>query len=113
MSCWIIRAMAASFMTSVKVVWPSTSSPLISPASTQRPNPIYTASPPLAPADSVPVAPQTPARGALAQDADDHLVRDLRSALSQSEAARRLRLENEITLEQAALDRQRRRKWIL
>ena len=82
-------------------------------ANIQPPDPIYTAIPTLAPTDSVPVAPQTPARGALAQDADDHLVRDLRSALSQSEAVRRLRLENEITLEQAALDRQRRRKWIL
>ena len=82
-------------------------------ANIQTPDPIYTASPTLIPSDSVPIAPQAPTSGALAQDAGDHLVRDLRSALSQSEAVRRLRLENETILEQAALDRQRRRKWIL
>jgi len=82
-------------------------------AKIQSPDSIYTASPTLVPSDSVPIAPQAPASGALAQEDGDRLVRDLRSALSQADAVRRPRLENEIMPEEAALDRQRRRKWIL
>jgi TonB family protein len=82
-------------------------------AKTQPPDPIYTDRPTPVPSDSVPIAPQGPANGAPAQDDGDRVVRELRSALSQSEAARRARLYDEITPEQAALDRQRRRKWIL
>jgi transcriptional regulator with GAF, ATPase, and Fis domain len=58
---------------------------------------IYSTSPTLVPSDSVPIAPQAHASSALAQDDDDRVVGDLRSALSQSEVARR--------------NRQRRRKW--
>ena len=64
----------------------------------EPPDLIYNASPTLVPSDSVPIAPQRPASSALAQDDDDRVVGDLRSALSQSEVARR--------------SRQRRRKWI-
>jgi TonB family protein len=81
-------------------------------AKAQPPDPIYTGSPTLVPSDSVPIAPQAPASGALAQDDGDRVMRDLRSALSQSEVARRPKLDNEITPEQVALDRQRRHKWI-
>ena len=63
--------------------------------------------------EPVAIAPQAPASEVLAQEDGDRLVRDLRSALSQAKAVRRPRLENEIIPEQAALDRQRRRKWIL
>ncbi len=82
-------------------------------AKTQPPDPIDTASPTLVPSDSAPIALQAPASRALAQDDGDRVVRDLRSALSQSAAVRQAGLYDEITPEQAALDRQRRRKWIL
>jgi hypothetical protein len=66
-------------------------------AKTEPPDLIYSASPTLVPSDSVPIASQDPANGSLAQDDDERVVRDLRSALSQSEVAR--------------AGRQRRRKW--
>jgi TonB family protein len=80
---------------------------------TQPLDPIYTAGPAFTTSASVPIAPKEPDKGVSAQDDGDRVVRDLRSALSQSEAARRAKLRDEITREQAALDRQPLPKWVL
>jgi hypothetical protein len=56
-------------------------------AKTQPPDPIYAASPTLLPSDSVPIATQSPDSGALVQDDSERIVRDLRSALCQADAA--------------------------
>ena len=67
-------------------------------AKTEPPDFIYSASPTVVQSDSVPITPQAPPSSALAQDDRDRVVTDLRSALSQSEVARR--------------ERQGRRSWI-
>lgn len=83
-------------------------------AKTQPQDPIYTASPILVPSDSVPVAPQSPDSGDLAQDDGDRIVRDLRSALSQSDAARRAQAgKRDYTGPNRSWRHHRRRIWNL
>jgi TonB family protein len=63
--------------------------------------------------EPMPAVSQAPTGSGSAQEAGDSLLRNLRSTFSESDVARRPEFESEIMAAQTALERKRRRKWIL